>query len=407
MNYEKKLLAAAIADRKVWALVAKHLGDGEFSEPGRRIFDTINAYYTRDPEAASCDLETLTNLVLQSATNPKHKETFKAIMDGLASVKVSGINVVSEIIGAKRESVAARLSTALAAGEDYSVTQPLLSEYDQLSVATSLDEEAKESELLVAPGPDVIFGTSDGAQRTFKMAPKALNDRLRGGMLPGHHVVVFARPEMGKTAFLVNLTAGFLRQDLRVLYLCNEEPVEDLAMRMVNRLAMMPYEQVLADPKTAYDRAMKKGYGNLYMKRLSPGTVREIEQLVVEVKPDVLIVDQLRHIKTKEENKTQQLEQAANGVRTIVGRHKCLGISVTQAGDSASGKAVLDMGDVDSSNTGIPGTADLMIGIGASKDDEAGNRRVLSLCKNKRSGNHEFFPVRIQPDVSKYISLEG
>lgn len=405
MNYEKKLLAAAIHDRKVWTLVSKHLGDSEFTEPGRRIFETITAYYTRDPEAASCDLETLTNLVLQSATNPKHKETFKAIMDGLAAVKVSGVNVVSEILGAKRESVAARLSTALAAGEEYSTVQPLLSEYDRLSTADSLEED-KESELLVAPGPEVIFGGGDEGQKVLKMYPKALNDRLRGGMLAGHHVVVFARPEMGKTAFLVNLTAGFLRQKLKVLYLCNEEPVEDLALRMVNRLSLRTYDEVMASPKEAYELAMKKGYGNLYMKRLSPGTVREIEQLVSEVKPDVLIVDQLRHIKTKEENKTQQLEQAANGVRTIVGRHKCLGISVTQAGDSASGKAVLDMGDVDSSNTGIPGTADLMIGIGANKDDEASNRRVLSLCKNKRSGNHEFFPVRIQPELSKYLSVE-
>jgi hypothetical protein len=66
---------------------------------------------------------------------------------------------------------------------------------------------------------------------------------------------------------------------------------------------------------------------------------------------------------------------------------------------------VLDMGDIDSSSTGIPAQADVLIGIGADKDDQASNRRVISLIKNKRSGNHEFFPVRLIPQLNKYMGL--
>ena len=64
------------------------------------------------------------------------------------------------------------------------------------------------------------------------------------------------------------------------------------------------------------------------------------------------------------------------------------------------------MGDVDSSNTGIPGACDVMIGIGASGEDEASGRRVLSLPKNKRSGRHDFFPVGVNPSIAKLVSMD-
>jgi archaellum biogenesis ATPase FlaH len=403
MSTERKLLAAAVNDRRAFDLLAKHLGPSDLSEPGKRVFHTVQQYYARDPKAASCDLETVTSLVLQSATNPKHKEAFQSIMDALGRTDVSGINVAQEIIGAKMEAVGARLSTALAAGELPEVTGPLLEEYQSLARATSLDDE-EESDLMVAPSLRDLL--PDGKEELIRLLPKTLNARLDGGLERQRHVVIIARPEMGKTAFLVNLGFGFLKQGLRVLYLGNEEPIEDTAMRFICRLSSLSRKDVLNHPDKAYDKAMQAGYEHLYLKGMHPGSLPESEALCAEVKPDGLIIDQLRHIRTSDDNRTQQLERAANGVRQIGRRHDCLVISTTQAGDSAQGKGVLDMGDVDSSNTGIPGACDVLIGIGASRDDEASGRRVLSLCKNKRSGNHEFFPVRIVPELSKYMSME-
>lgn len=403
MSTERKLLAAAVNDRRAFDLLAKHVGPSDLSEPGKRVFHIVQQYYGRDPKATHCDLETVTSLVVQSATNPKHKESFEAIMEGIGRTDISGINVVAEIIGAKQEALAARLATALSAGEGPETTAPLIEEYRALASATSLDEE-EESDLMQAPSLADLLPS--GKENLIRLLPKSLNVRLDGGLERQRHVVVIARPEMGKTAFLVNLGYGFLKQGLRVLYLGNEEPIEDTAMRYICRLSNMTRHDVLKQPQQAYDKAIENGYDNLYLKGMHPGSLPEIEALVAEVKPDVVVIDQLRHIRTSDDNRTQQLERAANGVRQIGRRHDCLVISTTQAGDSAQGKGVLDMGDVDSSNTGIPGACDVLIGIGASRDDEASNRRVLSLCKNKRSGNHEFFPVRIQPELSKYMSME-
>jgi len=404
MNTERKLLAAAMSSRHAFDAVDRHIDQDDLTEPGRLVMDQIKAYYDRDPAAKLVDIENLRGLVLQTVSNPKHKQTFETIMDALSETEVSGINVVQELIGAKMEALGAKLSNALASGDAEGVLD-MMAEYEELSSCTSLGEE-EESDLLNAPTIEDLVGKEDEVGHLIPMYPRALNERLDGGLLRGHHVVIFARPEMGKTMFLCNLVGGFVSHDLRVLYIGNEEPIEDTGLRMLGRITERTRYEVLADRLGTYDLAVERGYRNLYMKRLTPGTPREIEALVQEVNPDVLIIDQLRNVQMKEDNIVRQLEKAANAVRQIGGRNQCLVLSVTQAGDSASGKSILDMGDVDSSNTGIPGACDVMIGIGASGEDEASGRRVLSLPKNKRSGRHDFFPVGVNPSIAKIVSMD-
>ena len=78
---------------------------------------------------------------------------------------------------------------------------------------------------------------------------------------------------------------------------------------------------------------------------------------------------------------------------------------MTQAGDSAARKAVLDLGDVDYSNTGIPAQADLMVGLGANDHHAKNGEIVFSLPKNKISGVHEYFACAVEPQLSKIVSL--
>ena len=105
------------------------------------------------------------------------------------------------------------------------------------------------------------------------------------------------------------------------------------------------------------------------------------------------------------ESRTQALEKAATEARNLARRRNIPVVSVTQAGDSASGRAILDRGDIDSSNVGIPGQADLMIGIGATGEMENQNMRTLSFPKNKLSGKHTPISVAIDPLLSKVIDV--
>lgn len=402
--HEQKILAAGIQSREAFQRIENFVKDGDFTEEAAIIWKGLVEYYGRDAHCTSCDAGTLSGQVTRSLSSVKHKEHFTQLIQGLGEVNVSPENIVNDFLGVKRESAGAKLATAILSGKATNEVRPLVDEYDQW---LSADAFAAEEESEVIRGlPITELKETYADNEIIRVWPGSLNSRLDGGLIRGHHVVVFARPEMGKTLFVINATAGFLAQGLTVLYVGNEDPIRDIALRTICRLTKKSKYDVLDDPETAYAEALDKGYENLILAPLAPGTPKEVETLVQEYAPDVLIIDQLRNISMKEDNRVVQLEKAATAARNIGKKHNVLVLSVTQAGDSASGKAVLDMGDVDSSNTGIPAQADVMVGIGATTEDHTIGRRVLSLPKNKRSGRHDHFAVKVDPTTSHMFGVD-
>ena len=400
MSTERNVIAASVMSRNAFVRIDKHIEVESLSAAARVVMQHIADYYDRDPHTDKCDIDILEQQIISSVTNPKHKETFEHVMKGIAKVDVSAINVATAILEAKRDALGAKLGAELASGS--TSVEESMREYLDLHSDLYADEE-DASELINDLDLDEMMDARGGGD-LIRVYPSSLNSRIGGGMVRGEHLIFFARPEMGKTLFLVNAVGGFLSQGLKVLYIGNEEPVLNVAMRVVSRITGRTHNEIEEDRSAAIETAREKGWSNLYMKFLTPGTPSEIENLVVETECDVLIVDQLRNVDVKEENLTRSLEKAGKVIRQIAGRNSCLAISVTQAGDSASNKAVLEMNDVDSSNTGIPATCDVMVGMGAGPDDVQAMRRIMSLIKNKRAGNHEFFPVKVTPILSK---MEG
>jgi KaiC/GvpD/RAD55 family RecA-like ATPase len=228
------------------------------------------------------------------------------------------------------------------------------------------------------------------------MLPNILNEALEGGPSRGHHIVVYSVTDMGKTLFTLNAIRGFLKAGHKVVYVCNEDPMADLVERLlVSICSEMGKDKwdIRKHPRQASMYAKKQGWDNLVWAALAPGTLGQIRAIVEEHRPDVLIVDQIRNLDTGDKNFVRILEVAAQGMRNFAKRYNLLSISVTQAGDSANGKAILNRGDIDNSNVGIPGTADLMLGIGATEDQEYRGERVFSFAKNKVSGNKTPIPV--------------
>jgi KaiC/GvpD/RAD55 family RecA-like ATPase len=396
---ERSVLVACIKSREAWDSVNKADAGDDFSEQGRVVLDAVTAYYTNDETAKSVDGELLANSVARQYTNPKHKKLFTELVAGLTSeeANVSAPNVITDLMAMRREVAGNKLASALLGGRAAEITN-LLADYQRWSLAAETSNADAITKLVpVMRGADLSeLVAKEKEEGLIPILPKALNDHLRGGLRRGHHVIVFAQPEIGKTMFVINAVSGFLRAGLTVLYIGNEEPVEDLIMRTVGRLSGMTIAEIEADPARAEQLARERGYDNIIFAPLSPGQPPVIEALVREYKPDVVVLDQLRNLDLGEQNYTVKLEKAATAARNIAKRYRVVVLSVTQAGDSASNKDVLDKGDVDYSNTGIPAQADVMIGIGASVQSLEANRRVLTLCKNKRSGSHAIIPVTVE-----------
>ncbi len=398
---EKHVLSSCMKQRAAFHRVAAHVEDEDLSEQGRIVWAAICDYYDRDAGCGQVDPEILADSVARRVSADKHKEMFRGVVNGLASFESSPANVVDDLIATKREVAGHQLAAALLAGE-----QPngVLSKYTHLLDAEELDEE-QEDEARVGFSVTDLVATGFEEANLIHVAPTGLNDRLEGGCKPGHHLILFARPEMGKTMMVIEMMAGFAAQDLRTLYIGNEDPLDDINMRVVNRLSHMTKLEVINNPGRADRLAREAGYENIILKALTPGTEREVTNLVEKHKPHVLVLDQLRNLNMRNDNYVLALEQAAKAARQWAKRYSCVVVSVTQAGDSAAGKAVLDMGDVDFSNTGIPSQADVMIGLGATENHMQNSEIVLSLPKNKVSGRHEYFSCVVDPQLSKVTTL--
>lgn len=398
---ENHVLSSSIRSREAFERVVNHIERDDFTEQGWVIWSGIVEYYDADGSATTIDGEILSESICRHIPADKHKELFRSIIGGLVQAEVSVPNVVSDLLATKRDRVGRQLAAALLDG---SSPGELLNSYGELLAAEDLGE-AEVTEERVGLSVSDLVADKFNTDNLIKVMPESLNKRLGGGVKPGHHLILFARPEMGKTMMTIEMMAGFARQGLQVLYIGNEDPIDDINMRVVNRLSGMTKEEVLKDPTTADTKAREAGYENIVLAPLAPGTPREITQLIEKHQPAVLVLDQLRNLNMSQDNYVLALENAAKQARQWAKRYSCVVVSVTQAGDSAARKAVLDMGDVDYSNTGIPSQADVMIGMGANAEHAKNGEVVLSLPKNKVSGIHEYFACGVQPHLSKIVSI--
>lgn len=397
---ESKILGAIIASRTTFNLVCEHLSDKDFSKDYQIVKKLVNDYYARDQSASKVDVDLLIGLMEAATANKKHQERFSSLIQEAALQEVSTTNVDSLILQGKLEAIGNRIAVAMVNKTDPS---DLIEEWKVVKSAESLSDIGVQGTEVLDSGSfrEVFKKKADGSD-LLKVWPLAINNYLRGGVGPGHHIVTFARPEMGKTALNVTIACGFANQGARGIYFLNEDVLEDVYVRAVCCLTSQPEEVVLRDLDKWEAVANSRGLTNITFVSLAPGTLAEVERFIEQLEPRWIVMDQLRNLQMKETNKVLQLEYATSGLRNIGKKWKIVVVSTTQAGDSAEGKRILDMGDIDFSNTGVPAQADVLIGIGASKEDAEGMVRYASICKNKRGGGHAQIPLRLIPQISRY-----
>lgn len=402
---ESKILGAAMAARSTYELVAEHLADKDYSKEYQLIKSMVKGYYERDVLATKVDTDIILSLIESTVGNKKHQERLSAFVKEAVGEAGSVTNVEHMIIEGKMAAVGQKIALAMINKTD---PTELIEEFTKLKDIKTLAELGdKGTEFLTHEDFLEVMSRRQEGGDLLRLYPLAVNEFLNGGVGGGHHVITFARPEMGKTAFNTTIACGFANQGAFGIYFINEDRSEDVYIRLVCCLVGQPESVVVSDYDKWQEVAMSRGLANIMLVSLAPGTLGEIEKFVVQYQPRWVIVDQLRNLAMKETNKVLQLEYAATGMRNLAKKYNLIAVSTTQAGDSAEGKRLLTMGDVDFSNTGIPAQADVLIGIGATPEDSAMGMRYASICKNKRGGGHAQVPLRIRPAISRYTDHNG
>lgn len=401
---DAKVIAACLLSRAAYEKVSGYVDVAELSLQGQTWWPLIQDWYERDKESKSVDKE----IMLQKGTRElpeAHLDTLVGWFQDLPEVD-SPLSVVADLIELKRYVAGNALSQAIQ-GRQHTKIDTLLQEYGDLREATELGR----SEITWTMDDDAMAAQLSRENLT-KVAPKRLNEKLLGGAGPGSTILIFGRPESGKTLFTVNMVAGFLKFGKRVLYVGNEEGTYRTRKRIINNLANASNEAYEAEPERGLAVAKKHGLDELFICHMQPGSPAEIEAIVKDIKPDVVVVDQIRNLNLTgkgNDKLTDRLGELGTRMRSMANRHAFVSVSVTQAGDKTDKHGQepppwLSMSDIADNRTSLAAQFDVILGIGCTEELRRTGTRAISICKNKlsdRDDAHEGFVVQVDIQRSK------
>jgi len=252
---------------------------------------------------------------------------------------------------------------------------------------------------------ELIDALKDNTKWKFNLTD--LKNKVNG-IGEGNLIIVFARPESGKTAFWVNMVAGrngFATQGAKICALINEEPAIRTQMRLINAYTGMTFAEIKEDPQKAGD-LWSQIKNQIRILDTVDWTLEKIDSYVAKEKPDILVIDQLDkvHMGGSFARGDEKLRAIYTGAREIAKRRDCSLIGISQASADASGKWDMTFDMMENSKTGKAAEADVIIGVGykPNSDYSNDNDRSLSVSKNKITGWHGKIMVKIVPEVSRY-----
>ena len=388
---EQLLLAALLDSRSAYATIKGRIALSDFSDFGRVVVREIVRYYRNDESVDQVDRGVLRSALGSAFPNPKQSAAVQAFFSDIPKSESPG-NAADLYLRVRQRNQALSIADLILKGADHSKISDALIKYqslDQVQAAGTIKERLTYEDLYET-------GNEQGKLAVY---PARLNDVLRGGPRRGNNVLIFGRPGAAKTLVTVNMVSGMANAGHKVLYIANEENRAEIQRRFLSRLGGVSLwdlsqgdvEKEKHAYRTAENRAMRRGYGNIIIPD-ELHTTQDIGWAVDSIRPDVLVLDQIRHV-NQHMDLLQRQESVTRWLRETAHTYNLLSIGTAQAGASAQGKSIIGLTDLDFSNTGVQGACDLMIGIATTEEMERQHKRMLCICRNKVSGTQTNFPV--------------
>jgi len=254
---------------------------------------------------------------------------------------------------------------------------------------------------------ELLAQTSDESRWKFNINQLSRNVY---GLGPSEFMIIFARPETGKSALAVSLCAapdGFCQQGAKVLYIGNEEATRRTKLRAIQSFTGMTTTDIQANPDLASSRYLAIR-DRLIMKDAQEWDMTMLDGYVARIKPDILVIDQLDKVNISGQfgGTHEKLREIYRQARELAKRHECGIIAVSQASAEAEGRVRLDFSMMENSRTGKAAEADLICGVGKSSgedDDGPDPTRFLQISKNKLSGWHGQIICNLQAEITRYV----
>lgn len=369
------------------------------------LFDTIKKAHDKyQCDIKIDDLYSLHTTVYNPALTRAMRETFSELIEDIKTSETPNEEVAKDIIKVMRDRDIAQ-QIAVEATEIYN-GRPA-----QFNVISNIIDTYKK-ELPIEQIDAVTNNIGDlinqlNITTRWKFNLKTLKDNV-GGIGDGNLMIVFARPETGKTAFWVSLVAspdGFAEQGANVHAFINEEPAVRTQMRAINCYTGYTKEQIIDNIDLAH-KDWSKIKDNIKMLDVVDWSIEDIDSHCEKHKPDIIIIDQLDKINVSGTfaRTDEKLRAIYTGAREIAKRRSCCVIAISQASADAHNRNSISFDMMENSKTGKAAEADLIIGIGkhSIERDPEDLHRSLCVSKNKINGYHGEPNCRINKQLSRY-----
>lgn len=373
------------------------------------ILSAFDGWYTKNT-VAPC-LEDIANLTFAGQIPEKEVEYTKGVFSVLQGI--NGSETVLELLESlKKKDLLSQIS--LAAYEAQEGRRSLL---DVSSLVKELDTplEVAEIEYVTDNIHDILKDTVLVPGLRWRL--DSLNKSV-GSLRKGNFVVIFARPESGKTAFVVD-QAAFMASQLTeesgpVLFFNNEEMGEAVKGRLYQAALGCTINHLRKAPDRAQEAYREATKGKIRLLDSASIHKRQVEEICEREKPSLIIFDQIDKIKGFKADREDLALGAIYQWAREMAKTYCPVIGVCQADASAEGQKWLNMDNMANSKTAKAAEADAIIGIGKTHDAGFELIRFLNLPKNKlgrdadceQSLRHGKFEVILQPEINRYKDID-
>jgi KaiC/GvpD/RAD55 family RecA-like ATPase len=388
------------------AIYAKYRENARLSDGLKPWVQTLDSWFsTHDTDISCDDLYTL-HIARHPVMTKVQKDLVDAAYNILKETEVN-LEVIEELLLIKKQqeqymSWAERL---VRLGETRGTPEDFLAIKEEIEKFDALAKTGSEFPPLEITADEMLEASIKQGRWKFNLP---VIQEKTGGIGPGVFVLSAGRPNSGKSLFCISSSfapEGFIEQGAKVVYLGNEEAIHRTKHRAICSWSGMEYKFSKQNPSLFKEKASdfdtKFKDSAIFIHRVGV-PYYDIEKLLKEHSPDVLVLDQIDKLYVKGDAPMHEKTRVVyTTIREYSVAYNCAIIGVCQASEAASGKKYFGFDALEHSKTGKAAELDLCICIGKEDLQEDNNVRYFYLPKNKLTGDESSGSFMINKEMSR------
>lgn len=394
MSLEQDILYT-LSTRDGYDEVYRYLVPSSLTERARVILEAIDSYYTN---TTNNHIDWSTFGAVVAATSTKLEEADQVAIDcvlNVLDVRVEDgyVPIYKDVI---TKFVARHFAEKIG---DKSYQLAASNKGDLTPIEDMMDRYAQRTNQLtsfeVLDTVDAISSMSDPTRAGGFDWPLDYLDVAIGPVEKGDQVLLFGRPEAGKTSLAINVFNKWAEQRSEGTFILfnNEEKGSAITSRIVQVALGKTHRDLMGNP-TRYAAEYKAWGGAKKILVITDPkmNVKKVERICRKHQPTAMVFNLIDKVKGFDgEREDLRLRSVLQWSRALAHSYGPV-LGIMQADGAAEGVKYLNMSMVYGSKTSVQGEGDVMIGLGRSLAAGEENNRFLSIVKNKLPGGPKSDP---------------